>query len=386
MTPPRPAGLGTTKPSDAIPNNADSGTVKSRAAIAQRAGQRLGNIWIIAVLIGLIIFFWIVSPPGTFISASNFKGLLVDTCEIVLLAAGQTFVLIAAGIDLSIGSLVIFSAVLAVKILSHFPATATGGSLIGPLLLATVVSVAAGAFWGWVNGWVTVKMKVPPFVVTLGTLWITLGLAEVISGGYNIVGVPSEIQNVWIGNGLFGVIPWPVVFTVAIIAILWLMLARSRFGLRTYALGANMEALRRAGVNVTRMTIGIYVLMGAICGIVGMMDIARFGTASLSAHTLDNLNAIAAVVIGGTSLFGGRGKMGGTVIGAFIPAVLRNGFIIMAIQPFWQNVVVGFFLMLAVYIDQLRHGSVSFSWRRLVGRRQEKETAAAESEVEALTE
>lgn len=181
-------------------------------------------------------------------------------------------------------------------------------------------------------------------------------------------------------------IPWPVVATVAIIAILWLVLARSRFGLRTYALGANMEALRRAGVNVTRMTIGIYILMGAICGVVGMMDIARFGTASLSAHTLDNLNAIAAVVIGGTSLFGGRGKMGGTVVGAFIPAVLRNGFIIMAIQPFWQNVVVGFFLMLAVYIDQLRHGSVSFSWRRLVGRRQDQVTAAAESEVKTLTE
>jgi ribose transport system permease protein len=124
-----------------------------------------------------------------------------------------------------------------------------------------------------------------------------------------------------------------------------------------------MEALRRAGVNVGRLTVMLYTLMGLLCAIVALMDVARFSSASLAAHTQDNLNAIAAAVIGGTSLFGGRGRMGGTVIGAFIPAVLRNGFILMAVQPYWQNVVVGTVLILAVYIDQVRRGGFVV-WRR----------------------
>ncbi len=356
--------------------------LNTRAPIVIRAGKRLGDFWIVSILFGLVIFFWLASPPGTFLSLTNLKGLSIDTCEILLLAAGQTYVLIAAGIDLSVGSLVIFSAVLAVKILADFSgAETTGLSLLGPLALAIVASIAAGALWGAVNGWVTVKWRVPPFIVTLGTLWMALGLAQVISGGYNMVGVPTQIQNAWMGAGLFGVIPWPVAFTALCVGILWVILARSRFGLRTYALGANMEALRRAGVNVGRLTISIYVLMGGLCGVVGMMDVARFGTASLSAHTLDNLNAIAAVVIGGTSLFGGRGKMSGTVVGAFIPAVLRNGFIILAIQPFWQNFVIGAFLVFAVYIDQLRRGGVPVSWRRLRLRRPEDEFEAPAGEA-----
>jgi ribose transport system permease protein len=121
-------------------------------------------------------------------------------------------------------------------------------------------------------------------------------------------------------------------------------------------------------VPVDRHTILIYAIMGLVCGVVGIMDVARFSTASLSAHQLDNLNAIAAVVIGGTSLFGGRGHMSGTIIGAFIPAVLRNGFIILAIQPFWQNVVVGAFLIIAVYIDQVRRGGLKSFWSRFLGR------------------
>jgi ribose transport system permease protein len=170
--------------------------------------------------------------------------------------------------------------------------------------------------------------------------------------------VPPQLPRAFARGGLLGVIPWPVVVAAIVVGGLWVVLAHTRFGLRTYALGANREALRRAGVNVNRHTIALYVLMGILSAIVGLMDVARFSTASLSAHTLDNLNAIAAVVIGGTSLFGGRGRMSGTIIGAFIPAVLRNGFILMAVQPFWQNVVVGAFLVLAVYVDQLRRGGL----------------------------
>ena len=135
---------------------------------------------------------------------------------------------------------------------------------------------------------------------------------------------------------------------------LWVVLSQTRYGLRTYAIGALAEAATRAGINVRRHTLTLYALMGLLAGIVGVMDVSRFATASIAGHAQDALAAIAAVVIGGTSLFGGRGRMGGTVIGALIPAMLSNGFIIMDVQPYWQNVAVGAVLMLAVYVDQER--------------------------------
>ena len=135
---------------------------------------------------------------------------------------------------------------------------------------------------------------------------------------------------------------------------LWIVLSQTRFGLRTYAIGSSLDAAKRAGINVRLHILTLYALMGLLAGIVGVMDVARFATASIAAHTQDNLAAIAAVVIGGTSLFGGKGRMGGTVIGAFIPAILRNGFILMDVQPYWQNVAVGAVLIAAVYVDQER--------------------------------
>ncbi|MGE5235000.1 MAG: ABC transporter permease [Acidobacteriota bacterium] len=330
----------------------------------------LADLWIVLILLALVAIFGILAPSGTFLTLSNFRAIAVDTSEVLLLAAGQTIVLIAAGIDLSIGSLVIFCAVITARALGEFagPAAEDYPYVLAGLAVAVPASLVAGTLWGVVNGWITVKWKVPPFIVTLGTLWMALGLAQVISGGYNVASVPRQLQNVFVFGGLFGVVPWPVVIAAAGVGVLWILLARTRFGMRTYALGANREALRRAGVAVDRHTILVYAVMGFVCGVVGLMDVARFSTASLSAHQLDNLNAIAAVVIGGTSLFGGRGHMSGTVIGAFIPAVLRNGFIILAIQPFWQNVVVGAFLVMAVYVDQVRRGGLRGFWTRFLGR------------------
>ncbi len=347
---------------------------RASARVASLRIERFADLWIALILLALIVFFSIVCPGGTFLSVDNLRNITVDTSEVLLLAAGQTVVLIAAGIDLSIGSLVIFCAVIAAKALGEFSGPSSAGYpdvLVG-VALAIPAAVLAGAVWGFINGWGTVKLRVPPFIVTLGTLWMALGLAQVISGGYNVASVPPQLQDLFVFGGLFGIVPWPVVIAAVGVGILWTLLARTRFGLRTYAIGANMEALRRAGVDVERHTILIYVIMGLICGVVGLMDVARFSTASLSAHQLDNLNAIAAVVIGGTSLFGGRGHMSGTVVGAFIPAVLRNGFIILAIQPFWQNVVVGAFLIVAVYVDQVRRGGLPAFWTRLLPREGEE--------------
>jgi ribose transport system permease protein len=222
------------------------------------------------------------------------------------------------------------------------------------IAVAVAAALAAGTAWGALNGILAVKLRIPAFIATLATLGIALGLAEVIADGINVANVPVPLQE---GFGLgraFGVIPWPVVVAVVITAVLWVTLSLTRFGLRTYAIGANPESARRAGIDVDRHMLVLYTLVGLLAGIVAIIDISRFGTASLSAHSQDALAAIAAVVIGGTSLFGGRGRMSGTVIGVLIPAVLLNGFVIVQIDPFWQNVAVGVVLITAVYIDQLR--------------------------------
>jgi ribose transport system permease protein len=316
------------------------------------------NSFLLAIVAMLVIGFTILTPPGTFFSSTNFKSMALDTSEILILAAGSTFLVIAAELDLSIGSVVVFSAVVFAKVVASLAGTsgALGGTphdLALAIPVAVVVAVLAGCGWGLVNGWLTAKLRMPSFVVTLGTLGMALGAAQLLTGGLDVPDVPSQLQLDFGGTDVLG-IPWLVVVTAVVVAVLWVVLAKTRFGLRTYAIGANSEGTRRAGVNVTRHLIALFVLMGAMSGIVGVLDVCRFDTATINAHTQDNLVAIAAVVIGGTSLFGGKGRMSGTVIGAFIPAILRNGFVLMAVQPFWQNVAVGAVLIVAVYLDQQR--------------------------------
>jgi ribose transport system permease protein len=317
------------------------------------------NVFLAVILVALLIAFTLATPSGTFLSVTNFKNMALDTAEIVVLAAGMTFVIIAAGIDLSIGSVVVFSSVGFAEVMTHIAGTSGvfGGQphhLPLAITVGVLVSLGCGLAWGGFNGYLIGYRGIPAFVVTLGTLGIALGLAQVITSGVNLAGVPFELQTSLGSGEAFGTIPWLVVLAAGVVAILWIVLAQTRYGLRTYALGASAEATERAGIDIRRHTLSIYALMGLLAGVVGVMDVSRFATASIAAHTQDNLAAIAAVVIGGTSLFGGKGRMSGTIIGAFIPAVLRNGFILMGVQPFWQNVAVGAVLILAVYIDQAR--------------------------------
>lgn len=321
--------------------------------------QAFGDAWTILIVVALVATFSILTPSGTFLSAVNFRAIAIDTSEILILAAGQTFVIIAAGIDLSIGALVVFCSVVAGELLvnlSGSPAEVAqfqSPNLILALVVAIPLTLLAGGAWGWINGYITVGLKVPPFIVTLGTLGMATGFAQVITNGLDVPNVPPAMQRAYSQGDLFG-IPWPVMTAAVVVGVLWIILAGTRFGLRTYALGSNVESLRRAGVNVNRHMIAVYVLMGALCGIVALMDVSRFSTASIFGHTQDNLLAISAVVIGGTSLMGGRGHMSGTIVGAFIPGILRNGFVLMDVQPFWQNVAIGAVLILAVYVDQKR--------------------------------
>jgi ribose transport system permease protein len=317
------------------------------------------STFLVLILAALVVGFTLLTPSGTFLGTTNILNIALDTSEILVLAAGMTFVIIAAGIDLSIGSVVVFSSVAFAEVMAHIAGTSgplggTGKHLALAITCGVLASLISGAAWGLFNGYLIGYRNIPAFVVTLGTLGIALGLAQVITSGVNVAGVPFSLQtSLGSGKAPFG-IPWLVVLAAGVVAILWTVLAQTRYGLRTYALGASAEATARAGINIRFHTLTLYVLMGFLAGVVGVMDVSRFATASIAAHTQDNLAAIAAVVIGGTSLFGGKGRMGGTIIGALIPAVLRNGFILMGVQPFWQNVAVGAVLVLAVYVDQER--------------------------------
>jgi ribose transport system permease protein len=299
------------------------------------------------ILVGLIVIFSLLSF-NEFFTVANARNISTDAAVLLVLAVGATYVIITAGIDLSLGSVLVFAGVIAAKLMEKL-----GGQSLGVILLGLVAALLAGTAWGLLNGFLIAKAKIPPFIVTLGTLGMSLGAALLITGGVDEREVPFNLVGKF-GIGRLAGIPWLVLVALLVAIVLGIVLAQTRFGRYTYAIGSNEEAVRRSGVNVDRHLIKVYALAGGLSGLAGFMNLARFGTTTIGGHATDNLNAIAAVVIGGTSLFGGIGTILGTVFGTFIPAVLQNGFVIVGVQAFWQQVAVGAVLIIAVYLDQLR--------------------------------
>jgi ribose transport system permease protein len=334
-------------PEETQPPPAEAEAPEPREAWWQRliAGS---SAWIGFILVALIAIFSILSFEE-FFAVSNGRNIATDASVLLVLAVGLTFVIVTAGIDLSVGAVLVFSGVIAAKLMNEL-----GGESVGVLLAGLAAALASGLAWGIFNGFLVAKAKIPSFIVTLGTLGMALGSALLITKGVDERNVPFRLIET-VGSGrLFDQIPWLVVIAAIVALVFGIILAQTRFGRYTYAIGSNMEGARRSGVNVDRHLIKIYALGGTLAGLAGYMSLARFGTTTISGHSTDNLNAIAAVVIGGTSLFGGVGTILGTVFGVFIPVVLQNGFVIVGIQPFWQQVAVGAVLVGAVYLDQIR--------------------------------
>jgi ribose transport system permease protein len=303
---------------------------------------------IFLVLVALIAVFSLLQF-NEFFTVSNLRNIATDAAVLLVVASGLTYVIITAGIDLSVGSVLVFASVVSARAMN-----AVGGDNWGVIIVGVIVGLLAGVAWGILNGFLVTKAKIPSFIVTLGTLGMALGAALLITGGVDERDVPFKLVET-IGTGrLFGQIPWLVVIAAVVALVFGIILAQTRFGRYTYAIGSNEEGVRRTGVNVDRHLIKVYALCGALAGLAGALSLARFGTTSIAGNTTLNLDAIAAIVIGGTSLFGGVGTIVGTVVGVFIPAVLRNGFVIVGVQPFWQQVAVGAVLIIAVYLDQLR--------------------------------
>jgi ribose transport system permease protein len=307
-----------------------------------------GVLRTLLILIAIVVVFSILQF-NEFATVSNLRNVATDVSILLVLAVGMTFVIVTAGIDLSVGSVLVFSGVIAGKLMNT-----VGGDNWGVILIGLAGALVAGTAWGVLNGVLITKARVPPLIVTLGTLGMALGVSQVITDGVDLRDVPFTLVDT-IGTGkVFNQVPYLVVIAAVVAVVFGVVLAATRFGRYTYAIGSNVEAARRAGINVDRHLIKVYALTGFLSGVAGFMNLARFSTTTIGGHATDNLAAIAGTVLGGTSLFGGIGTIAGTVIGMFIPVVLQNGFIITGVKPFWQQVAVGAVLILAVYLDQLR--------------------------------
>ena len=300
-------------------------------------------------LILLFVVFSILSP--NFMQFDNMVGILLATAVNGVLALGVTFVIITAGIDLSIGTVMTLSAVMTGVFITFWHL---------PIPIGILGGMAAGAFTGFVDGVIIAKLKIPPFIATLGMLNIAKGLALVISGLKPIYfNDTPDFNNMAMGSFLGSIIPGfdipnlvLVLFGAAIVASL--ILTKTVLGRYTFALGSNEEATRLSGVNVDRWKIAVYALCGLFAGLAGVMIASRLNSAQPSLGQGYELDAIAAAVIGGTSLSGGEGTILGTVIGAFIISTLTNGLRIMSVPQEWQTVVSGAIVVLAVYLDIIR--------------------------------
>jgi len=308
--------------------------------------------WIFVLLVVLMVIFNAMAP-GKFLTEFNVRSMAENVAVLLVIAVGETFVMATGGIDLSVGYVLLFSSVTSAQAMNWGgkDPTNSGWDLV---LLGLAVAVGSGFAWGVINGVVVAKAKVPALIATLGTLGMSWGLAEILSNGQDLRYLPSIIADMGSSRVIFDKVPLVVVVAIIVAALGGVILAFTRFGRYTLAIGSNQEAARRAGINVDRHLIKVYALSGTLAGFAGFMSLAIFPTTTISGHANDNLQAIAAVVIGGTSLVGGVATVIGTTIGVCIPMVLFSGFTILGYQSFWRDVAVGAVLILAVYTDQLR--------------------------------
>ncbi|SFL69870.1 ribose transport system permease protein [Gracilibacillus orientalis] len=304
----------------------------------------LQQILAFASLIILVIFFSIASK--NFLQWSNIEGILLSTTVIGILALGTTFVIITGGIDLSIGTGMTLTSVM------------TGVFIVFlglPVILGIIGGIVTGALIGFISGFSVSILRIPPFIATLAMMMIAEGLSLVISGASPIYfSDVGGFNNIALGSIFPGSIPNAVLIFFLMVLIGWILLSKTIIGRYTFSIGSNEEATRLSGINVKKWKMIIYTIAGCFTGVAGVIMASRLNSAQPALGMGYELEAIAAVVIGGTSLSGGKGSLIGTMIGALIMSVLTNGLRIMSIPQEWQTVVIGFVILLAVYFDMLR--------------------------------
>lgn len=314
----------------------------------------------LAFLIVLIVVFSLLAP-GRFGTLLNLSLLAQNVAILTVVSVGTTFVIATAGIDLSIPSAIILGEVFAVKMLQLIPVgdghavqLAASDSNLVVMALALLASLVAGMLIGSVNGFLVAYLRIPPMLATLGTLGAGLGVSLLLMNGVNTA--TYALAMVADSDLVFGISNL-ILIALGVVILGWIGMHRMVFGRHTLAIGSSEEAARRVGINVQRHLLKVYMVGGVAAGFAGFLSVSYFTTTSVGGHTTDNLQAITAVALGGTSLFGGVATIIGTVVGVWIPAVLQNGFIIIRVQPYWQMIAVGAVLVTAVALDQWRRRS-----------------------------
>lgn len=290
------------------------------------------------ILIGIAAIFAFGSEK--FLTTSNLLNIALQTSIVAIVAIGMTFTILTAGIDLSVGSVMALSGALAAGLFVR-QGLGTGVSIL--------LAIAAGGLVGFVNGLLIVKGKMPPFVATLAMLAVARGLTLVYTDGRPIAGIDESF--IFLGNGEVLGLPMPVVLLIVALVLAFVVLRFTRFGMYVYATGGNEEISRLAGIKTDWVTLGVYVISGMTAALGGVLLVARLWSAQPNAAAGWELDAIAAPVLGGVSLFGGVGSVTGTVVGAFILGILSNGLNLMGVQSFYQQVIKGVVLILAIMLD-----------------------------------
>lgn len=317
--------------------------IETREAI--RRLVRTGSIFIgIAILWTILAF---ASPY--FFTQQNLLNILLQSSTVGILAAGVTLVLIAGEIDISVASVQALAATVAATVII------THG---GPVVLGMAAGILVAVLAAVVNGYATVYARTPSFIVTLAMLGIAQGAAFLMTGGQSIGEFPRAYTV--IGQGKVGPVPVPVIIAGSVYLVLHLLLSQTKFGVNVYAIGGSRNASRLVGLRVERMIMAVFVICGALAGLSGLILSARLDAAHGSFGASDLLDAIAAVVIGGTSLFGGSGSVVGTLGGVIIISTIRNGLVLLNVEAFWTQVVVGVVILVAVMLDQVFKGELTF--------------------------
>jgi ribose transport system permease protein len=321
--------------------------INNRPTEHPKSRQRINNLLqvagILPILILICILFSLLSP--NFFTAGNAVNILRQASINIVLATGMTFVILTGGIDLSVGSILAVSAVVAVLV-SLLPALGW---------IAVPAGLLTGLLLGLLNGALITFLDVPPFIVTLGSLTALRGAAFLVANGTTVIN--RNINFAWIGNSYVGPLPWLVIIALLTVAVSWFVLRQTVLGVQIYAVGGNERAARLTGIKVNRVLLFVYGFSGLMAGLGGIMSASRLYSATGMLGQGYELDAIAAVILGGTSFTGGIGTIGGTLLGALIIAVLNNGLTLLNMSYFWQLVVKGLVIIAAVMIDRLRRRS-----------------------------
>lgn len=308
--------------------------------IKQRFGYYFNQLGMVIILLLLTVGMAVFAPH--FLEVSNMLNIFKQVSITAILAAGMTLVILTGGIDLSVGSTLALSGVISVMI------TNAGVNPIIAMLAGAGIGLAAGA----INGYFTAVPKLPSFIVTLGSMTYLRGLALVISGGYPLVLANETFKFVGAGK-IFG-IPTPIYIMAIVYVVMFFVLKYTMFGRHVYAVGGNEEASRLTGIKVEGILIKVYSISGFLAGIAGVVLAGRLFSGQPMAGIMAELDAIAAVILGGTSFVGGFGRIQGTIIGVLIIAVLNNGLTLLNVDSYWQKVVMGLVIVAAVLLDRMR--------------------------------